>query len=219
MWKHTHDSYSAYIANCTSTHARTHAHTHLTALCPRLPGSAGTRKVKPIWILLKQETVSGSGISWAIRKSAPRSREITTPAPHHSVFYRPDAIPPTRTTASKHCASNKWIISEFIYLWYILLIVDDQQRDTEQYRAESIDGFLEFTLRRQLVRHLQTLNQVTQLQSYSWHTAFSTGLFPANSHTHTWNQQSGCDTLSTPHCNDNCQQSSHRPQTRANMMS
>ena len=29
-----------------------------------------TRKVKPIWILLKQETVSGSGISWAICKSA-----------------------------------------------------------------------------------------------------------------------------------------------------
>ena len=44
-----------------------------------------TRKVKPIWILLKQETVSGSGISWAICKSAPRSRQITTPAPHHSV--------------------------------------------------------------------------------------------------------------------------------------
>ena len=49
----------------THTHARTHAHTHthLTALCPGLPGSAGTRKVKPIWILLKQETVSGSGTS------------------------------------------------------------------------------------------------------------------------------------------------------------
>ena len=31
-------------------------------------------------------TVSGSGISWAICKSAPRSRQITTPAPHHSVF-------------------------------------------------------------------------------------------------------------------------------------
>ena len=41
-------------------------------------------QVKPIWILLKQETVSGSGISWAICKSAPRSRQITTPAPHHS---------------------------------------------------------------------------------------------------------------------------------------
>ena len=36
-----------------------------------------------MWILLKQETVSGSGISWAICKSAPCSRQITTPAPHH----------------------------------------------------------------------------------------------------------------------------------------
>jgi len=35
----------------------------LTALCPGLPGRAGTRKVEPIWILLKQERVSGSGIS------------------------------------------------------------------------------------------------------------------------------------------------------------
>jgi len=30
--------------------------------------------------------VSGSGISWAIGKSAPRPRQITTPAPHHSSF-------------------------------------------------------------------------------------------------------------------------------------
>ena len=68
----------------TITH--THTHTRLTALCPGLPRWAGTRKVKPIWILLKQETVSGSGISWAICKSAPRSRQTTTPAPHRSVF-------------------------------------------------------------------------------------------------------------------------------------
>ena len=76
--------------------------THLTALCPGLPGWAGTRKVKPIWILLKQETVSGSGISWAVCKSAPRSRQITMPAPHQSVFYRPDALPAAQPTASKH---------------------------------------------------------------------------------------------------------------------
>ena len=31
-----------------------HTHTRLTALCPGLPASAGTREVKPIWILLKQ---------------------------------------------------------------------------------------------------------------------------------------------------------------------
>ena len=63
-----------------------HTHIRLMALCPGLPRWAGTRKVEPIWTLLKQETVSGSGISWAVCKSAPRSRQITTPAPHHSFF-------------------------------------------------------------------------------------------------------------------------------------
>jgi len=42
------------------------------------------------------------GISWAVCKSAHRSREITTPAPHHSVFYRPDALPAAQPTASKN---------------------------------------------------------------------------------------------------------------------
>jgi len=35
-------------------------------------------------------------------KSAARSRQITTPAPHHSVFYRPDALPAAQPTWSKH---------------------------------------------------------------------------------------------------------------------
>jgi len=86
----------------TPTTTTTHPHTHLTALFPGLPGWAGTRKVKPIWISLKQEKVSGSAISWVICKSAPRSRQITTPAPHHSVFYRPDALPTAQPIASKH---------------------------------------------------------------------------------------------------------------------
>jgi len=63
-----------------------YTHNRLTALFPGLPRWAGTRKGKPIWILLKHETVSDSGISWAMSKSAPRSRQKTTPAPHHSVF-------------------------------------------------------------------------------------------------------------------------------------
>ena len=80
----------------------THTHTRLTALFPGLPRWAGTRKVTPSWIFVKQETVSGSSISWAVCKSAPHSRQITTPAPHHSDFYRPDAHPATQPTASKH---------------------------------------------------------------------------------------------------------------------
>ena len=76
-------------------HLNTRTHKRLTALFPGLPGWAGTRTVTPMWILLKQETVSGSGISWAICMSASRSRQITMPAPHHLVFYRPDALPST----------------------------------------------------------------------------------------------------------------------------
>jgi len=53
-----------------------YTHTRLTDLFPGLPRWAGTRKLKPIWILLKQETVSCSGISWAICNSAPRSRRF-----------------------------------------------------------------------------------------------------------------------------------------------
>ena len=94
-----------FCAHCLMfcrTKPHTHTHTRLTALCPGLPGWAGTRKVKPIWILLKQETVSGSCISWAICKSASHSRQITTPASHYSDFYRPDAFPASQRTASKH---------------------------------------------------------------------------------------------------------------------
>ena len=72
------------------------------ALFPGLPRWAGTRMVKPIWILLKQETVSGSGIRWAICNSALSSRQTTTPAPHLSVFYRLDALRAAQPTASKH---------------------------------------------------------------------------------------------------------------------
>ena len=80
----------------------THTHTHQF----NGPFSGTTpvsryQKVKPIWILLKQETVSGSGICWAICKSAPCSRQTTTPALYHSVFYRPDDLPATQPTASK----------------------------------------------------------------------------------------------------------------------
>ena len=86
----------------------------LTALFPGLPRWAATRKVKPIWILLKQETVSGSGISWAICKSAPRTRQITTPALHHSCFFtgRMPFLPPNQqrqsTEGTIHTQAKYW---------------------------------------------------------------------------------------------------------------
>jgi len=40
--------------------------------------------VKPFWILLKQETMGDSGVSWSKLPLAPKT---TTPVPHHSGFY------------------------------------------------------------------------------------------------------------------------------------
>ena len=106
-------------------------HTRLTALFLGLPRWTGTRKVKPTWILLKQETVSGSGISWAICKSASYSTQITTPAPHPSVVYRPDALPAAQcpTDSVKALTYLHWPMNEilavcfayfFILFWYNL---------------------------------------------------------------------------------------------------
>jgi len=76
-----------YVHTYTATNIGLCTHTHTF----NGPFSATTRvsqyqNGKPIWILLKQETVSGSGSSWAICKSAYRSRQTTMPAPHHSVL-------------------------------------------------------------------------------------------------------------------------------------
>jgi len=79
---------------------RMHDHTHARPFYGSLDfvqDYMGELVPKLIWTLLMQETVSGSGISWAICRCAPRPRQITTPAPHYSplLFYRPDALPAT----------------------------------------------------------------------------------------------------------------------------
>ena len=51
-----------------------HTHTHINGPLSGTARVSRYQKVKPIWILLKQEIVSGSGISWAVCKSALRSR-------------------------------------------------------------------------------------------------------------------------------------------------
>jgi len=70
--------------------------------------------------------VSGSGIRWATCKSAPRSRQITMPAPHCSVFYRPDALSAAQPTVSKHWRQswqhqNKRKILQLLLMLMLLL--------------------------------------------------------------------------------------------------
>jgi len=84
-----------------------------------LPRWASTRKVKPVWTLLKQETMSDSGIRWAICKCAPCSRQITMPAPTHSVFLLAgyQILPPNQQL---QCTEGKMIHNaSLIYLFTI----------------------------------------------------------------------------------------------------
>ena len=102
-------------------------HIRLTALFPGLPRWAGTRKVKPIWILLKQEAVNVSGISWAICKSAPRSRQITMPAPTTLFFTgRMPFLPPNLLrlktfSANPSCHSLLFLLHDWLHGFHRLI--------------------------------------------------------------------------------------------------
>ena len=103
--------------------------------------------------------MSGSGISWDICKSATCSRQITMPVPHHSVFYRPDALPATQPTASKHWRHD-WpqttIMSKMTVLWgghvYYFWEIGWQVKDSYFERAD-IDR-----MRSRWYRHLNVVN-------------------------------------------------------------
>jgi len=65
------------------------------------------RKGKTNLDFTEAETLSGSGISWAICKSAPCSRQTTTPAPDHSVFLQA-GCPSYRPTNSIKVLKESW---------------------------------------------------------------------------------------------------------------
>ena len=114
------------LSYCTSTNTvlivLIHTHSRLTALFPGLPGRAATRKVKPIWILLKQETVSGNGISWAICWSALCSRETTTPAP--TTLFLQAGCPSCRPTNSVKALKAQFMIITYFKIFAVGMSVD-----------------------------------------------------------------------------------------------
>ena len=79
-----------------------HTHTCLTALFPGLPGWAGTRKVKPIWILLESER-QWHQLSHMHVCTSLQTNNHTSTSP-----LRLDALPAAQTTVSKHWRLNKY---------------------------------------------------------------------------------------------------------------
>jgi len=64
-----------------------------SGLCPRLPGWAGTRT--------NLDFTEARDSEWQWHQQG-HMQIWTKPAPHHSVFYRPDDPPAAKPTASKH---------------------------------------------------------------------------------------------------------------------
>jgi len=91
----------------------THTHTRLTALCLGLPGWAGTRKIKPIWILLKQETVSGS-VHMQVCTSLQTDNHASTPP---LIFFtgRMPFLPPNQQCQSTEGKSSSisWLYIDY----------------------------------------------------------------------------------------------------------
>jgi len=104
--------------------------THLMASFSRTTGVSRHHKGISFWILMKQEMMGGSDISWTTCKfSAPHSREITIPAPHHS--WRMLFLMPIQqcqcTKGNKSWLSNSWTIQSSahdLWGWLSLLLVD-----------------------------------------------------------------------------------------------
>ena len=81
---------------------RSHYRTHTHPFNSPLSGTTWVSRYQKGKTNLDFSEASGSGISWAICKSASPSKQITTLAPHRSVFLQADALPATQPTASKH---------------------------------------------------------------------------------------------------------------------
>ena len=118
--------------------------------------------------------MSDSGISWDICESATRSRQVSVPAPHHSVFYRPDALPAAQPTASKHWRQVNSILKKHLWKYHVVKIVASVCSKVSRKRYE-IDISLCRRITFPLLTHLHTSLQSRLNRDHYNFTESSTG--------------------------------------------
>ena len=135
-----HCQYSAAAAVCgglcriLSIHEAEYRHTHTRAFNGPFSGTTRVSRYQKGKTNLDftEARFSGSGISWAICKSAPRSRQIAMPAPHRSVFYSPDALPAAQPTASKHWRHKHWRLNTDLYIICVVCSLLESKREADR---------------------------------------------------------------------------------------
>jgi len=92
-----------WVTNCSGICGFWYQQIRSTLVDPRRPEMAICRHIV---VTLHQPTRIRSTAEQLVQHThpfnGPRSRQITMPAPHRSVFYRPDALPAAQPTVSKH---------------------------------------------------------------------------------------------------------------------
>ena len=89
---------------------RTHTHIRLTALCPRLPGWAGTRKVKTNLDFTEARDSEWQWHQLGHMQVCPslQTDSLTMPAPHHSVFLQAGCPSCRATNSVKALKANQF---------------------------------------------------------------------------------------------------------------
>ena len=83
--RHNHNNSWLTVSRLYVQHKHTHTHPFNGPLF-RTTQVSWYQKGKTNLVFTEARDSGGSGISWAICKSAPRSRQINAPAPHNSIF-------------------------------------------------------------------------------------------------------------------------------------
>ena len=112
-------------------------HTRLTALFPGLPRWAGTRKGKTNLDFTGARDSEWQWHQLGHTQVCTLLQTDTTPAPHHSVFYRPDALPAAQPTANNFykirrifysiAEEHYLLVSRFDSTWYITITNTTEQ--------------------------------------------------------------------------------------------
>ena len=128
--------------------------------------------------------MSGSGISSTICKSARWPSHITMPASHHSVCYRPDALPATQPTTSKHYNYNYYYYNYYYHVTALCQGLpgwDSIRRNIHQSQRVNQSSIILYLLPPSIVIHGILLVQFTCLTvslhnlcpSFLWSTSWS----------------------------------------------
>jgi len=121
----------------------THTHTRLTAFFPGLLGSAGTRKVKPIWFYWSKrqwEAVASAGPYASLHLAPDRYHASTSPL---KFFYRPDALPAAQPTVSKHWRHLKhWRHKEFNHVQVCCALIYLLKENCREKSAMAVTGYV-----------------------------------------------------------------------------